>query len=171
MTQKPQNFARYPGYIMFALVDDPATRNGWDVLDLITGDRIESHQEAIGVGEAYQNGSYTNGPVVMEGQRSFVVRKTQFLMGRKEKDIFAELHGEIAAAKKRVADADLFAKNAQVELAQFRAEVNSLTADRSRALEERARLTTVKDKLERDMSMLRKQLGEKVINDVLASNG
>lgn len=168
MTQK-QTFARFPGYILFAIVDDPVQRPGWDILDILVADRVESHYEAVGVaqGTPTVNGSYGNSPMVMDGNRHYVVRKAQFLMGQTEKNLIVDYEDKLKAHAKTATEAvktmDEFSKKAAVAEAR----VSGLEADRDRALKERQTLTTVQNKLEADMAKLKKMLGEKTINDVL----
>lgn len=173
MTQN-QNFARYPGYILFALVDDPSAKPGWDIIDLIVADVVESRYEAVGVaqgcphrdGSGYSSG-WASSPQVMDGNRNFVVRKTQFLMGQTGKNLVAEyearLNAHAASTHEATEARDEAAKNAT----QAGVRVSQLEADRDRALKERQSLTEVKNKLEADMGKLKKMLGEKTINDVL----
>ncbi len=173
MTQQ-QIFTKFPGYILFAIVDDPAQKPGWDILDVIIADRVEGHYEAVGVAQgcpSRDSGSYSGGwaasPHVLDGNRNFVVRKAQFLMGQKETNLVEETTTKVSNAEKRAWAAEEALKPVRSDLARVEARLKSMEEDRTRAAEERKVIVASRDKLEADMAKLKKMLGEKTVNDVL----
>jgi hypothetical protein len=168
-----QKFAKYPGYIRFAIVDAPSTRPGWDILDIIVADVVEGRYEAIGVAQGCpsQNNGYSNSwaasPQVMDGNRNYVVRKAQFLMGQTEKNLVEEYEAKLKTHTASTHEATKARDEATKKAINAETRASQLEADHERALKERQTLTEVKNKLEADMAKLKKMLGEKTINDVL----
>lgn len=169
MTQK-QNFARFPGYILFAIVGDPSAKPGWDILDIIIADCIESCVEDIGVAPGLPStysGSWSQPPAAVSGERKFVVRKAQFLMGQKETNLVTEYNEKLKEHMTKAANAVKVMDEVAKKLATAESDITYLKAEALRTFNERQTIVDTKNKLEANMAKLRKMLGEKTINDIL----
>jgi len=167
----PHRYSRYPDYVQFAIVDDPEKKAGWDILELFTGDIIETlSSEAIGVAPASASAGYIQSAQVMYGNRSVVVRRTQFLMGRLETDVVAEyaafktsagdtqaaLRGELRSTQARATTIEENLKYREEDLKT----VNELLK------ESQAKSADLAEQLRR----IRTVLGEKAVNEAMLAS-
>lgn len=166
-----QHFAAFPDYALFAIVDDPALKSGWDILCLITNDVVEMRSQAIGVAQPFihpQNGSGTSYASVLTGERPLVVRRTQFLMGRKNEDVLGELTNRVSSQNEEIKKLTEGMNRSITNNEALRLREQESQEVTSRTHERLMRVQAAHDKLEQDMARLKKVLGEKAVADALA---
>ena len=167
-TTVPQSFAKFPGYVQFCMSEDPIEKPGWHILDLIAGDSLEGRFEPIGIAPPDQ---YSGNTRTIDGQRFHVVRRSLFLMGKPEKDFVEETMKKFDALTTQLKRTTADLNTANEEKNRDRAELNRLLRVHESLTEDLNRVRSNSALFEKHLGLIKKALGEKVINDIVNPAG
>ncbi len=161
---------------------EDATRSGWKFLEVLTETTPTTVGETVNVpvapGHSPSHGAYASSPghvVSCTNTRALVVQRLSFLVGQDEESVIAKMNTEIVQLKtsllneqKSVAHQKKDNENLAEIAAGYQRRLKDEEANATRLRERNFSVETQNKKLEESIAKIRKAIGERQMNDILA---